>query len=1166
MRNRLFFYLIFFQEETMKSSKGLFSFYGVVFCQVFATTAIVSLMELVLGRLRLFNAQDPNFLVVHLIILLPCILLITPAGYFSDKYPKEKVLRVVSLLLLPVALLLMGGAYKGCLSLVIAAVALFSILQTFLSPAKNGYLKEMVGVSRLSFGAGWLSIVTFLGLFFSAGVTAVAFEYLGAKSSEMAPLLVSTFPIIGGIAVVELLGFLFSLGLPSIGSYDAEMKFPWKRYYNLGYTRRKFKKAWKNRALRQSIIGLSMFWVMIFMLLFIVQQMFGSGSLFHQDRMVNYAIIGTFAGLALGFYYAMRMSKDFIEMGLIPLGSAGAAVLIFVIPFIPRPYNSIAFALLGFCGGLYALPMLSMLLYNTKPRSAGHVLSISSACQNASILAFDLLLLFALKYLNFGRMDLFFILGIVCVAGTIWAIWAMPHTLLRQILRSVLSIHYRFQVTGVDKIPWEGPVLLVGNHISYIDWALIQMASPRPMRFVITRRPFEKWYVKLLLSQMNTIDLDISRPEAAMEKARKALLRGEAVVVFPENAMTSTGNMNRFRLDYSSAVRDVSDVTLLPFYVQGLWGSSYSMADAGFKDLVHTGGRIVTVAFGDALPIDTDAVQVKRAVQELSITAWSSFIRTLRPVASAWIRTAKHVGSGPSVYSPDGKHFSGYSLATAALSFAKIIDKLTAGEQRVGILIPPSGPGIIVNMACLVKGRTVYNLNYTNTPEVMDYCCGIADVKTIITARVFIDKLKQKGQDMDKLLSKYKVYYMEDLKGMLSKRTLITNFMRVVFLPTWYLEMRFFKKVSLDDVATVIFSSGSEGNPKGVELTHFNLMGNIKQCESALNPGHEDVFLGLLPLFHAFGFSITTMLCLVEGIPVATCPDPTDAKLVGRVCAEFKVTFLVATGTFLRMWGMSKHVHPLMFSHVRAIYAGAEKIREDVRQLYRTKFKIEIFEGFGCTETTPVAAVNTKDVLMDDYKTVLQGNKPGTVGAPLPGTQFRIVDPDTLEELPVGEDGLILTGGAQIMKGYLKNPEKTAQAIVEINGKRWYKTGDKGHVDEDGYLTIVDRYSRFAKLGGEMVSLGSVDFKISETPYFEGVDHFTVAVPDGSKGEKIALLFAGDITEDEARERIRKVGLPPLMVPAYVVKLDDLPKLGSGKCDFQTGKKLAIEKLNLKKD
>ena len=327
-----------------------------------------------------------------------------------------------------------------------------------------------------------------------------------------------------------------------------------------------------------------------------------------------------------------------------------------------------------------------------------------------------------------------------------------------------------------------------------------------------------------------------------------------------------------------------------------------------------------------------------------------------------------------------------------------------------------------------------------------------------------------------------------------------------------------------------------------------------------------DVMLGLLPLFHAFGFSITAMMCVMEGLPVATCPDPTDIKTIGRICAEFKVSIMVSTGTFLRMWGSSRHIHPLMFSHLRAIYAGAEKIRPDVRELYRSKFKCEIFEGFGTTETTPVAAVNASDALMDDYRTVQVGNKPGTVGQPLPGTQFRIVDPDTMEELPVGEDGLILIGGTQIMKGYLKDPERTAQALVELNGHRWYKTGDKGHVDEDGYLTIVDRYSRFAKLGGEMVSLGSVDFKISECSLFDEIDHFAVAVPDGSKGEKIVLVYAGEKSEDEVKDMLKQVGLPPLMLPGAVVKVDVLPKLGSGKSDVQTGKKIAMERLGLKND
>lgn len=1135
----------------MNKIKGFFSFYGLAFTQVSVSTILLAYMELALSRMGFLATHSWQFYVLHLLFLLPCILLTTPAGYFSDKFPKERVLLWTSVLALPVVGLFGIGAYWASMPILLASVFLFFVLQSFVGPARNGYLKELMGVRYLASGSGILMMVLFAAILASG--TWVAF----ASRVEF------VVPVISVVGVLQVLGVLFAIRLPAIGAYDIDLHFPWDRYWNFKFVHRKIEKAWKNRALRQAIIGLSMFWMMIFLMVFVIQDQFGTGSLFHRDALVNYAIVGTALGLIAGFAYAMKMSRNFIEMGLVPMGTAGAAALIFLIPLVPRPYNAIAFAALGFCGGIYALPMFAMLLYHTKPRSAGHVLSLSSAAQNLCVIVFDVLAVVAMRFFGVLRMDLFFVLGIVCVAGTVWSLWVMPQSLLRQLLRAMLSFHYKFLVNGVKNLPWEGPVLLVGNHISYIDWALIQMASPRPLRFVLSRQSYEKWYIRLILTQMNVINLDLARPEIAMAEAHAALLRGDAVVMFPENCLTRTGNVNRMRLDYRTAIKDVPNLKLVPFYTQGLWGSTYSMAGAGYRNVVHSGGRVVSVAFGEQLPVDADNVKVMRAIQELSITAWDAYLRGLRPVAASWIRTMKRKRFAPMVFSPDGKHFSGYSLATASLAFSRIFEKLVGGEKCIGVLIPPSGPGIMANLALLIRGKTVCNLNYSSTPENMDYCCQVAGVKTIITAHAFVDKLKQKGMALDKLLDHYTIYYLEDLSRSLPKLALVLNFARVLLLPAWYLELRFFKKVNLDNVATIIFSSGSEGRPKGVELTHFNLMGNIKQCASVLNVGPEDVFLGLLPLFHAFGFSITTMLCMVEGIPVATCPDPTDIRLIGRVCAEFKVTILLATGTFLRMWGTSRYIHPLMFEHVRIVFAGAEKIREDVRNLYRSKFKLEIFEGFGCTETTPVASVNTRDVLLRDYKTVIVGNKPGTVGVPMPGSQFRVVDPDTMEELPLGEDGLLLVGGAQIMRGYLNDPERTEKAIAVINGKRWYKTGDKGHIDEDGFITIVDRYSRFAKLGGEMVSLGAVDFKISESPLFDAVDHFAVAVPDGAKGEKIVLVYAGAPSEEEMKGLLRQIGLPPIMVPGAVVKVEELPRLGSGKADVQTGKKIAMERLGL---
>lgn len=1146
----------------MSKIKGFFSFYGLVYTQVAASTILVALMELVFSRMDLSPTTSWQFYVLHLVLLIPCLLVMTPAGYFSDKYPKERVLLWTTVLSIPVSILAGCSVFVGNLAIAYVSLGLFFVLQAFQSPAKNGYMKELMGVRYLSTGSGILMIVTFVSIAISAWVTAFAFEKLVPSVADFGVLVQSLKPLAIATIALELIGFLFAYRLPAIGAYDESLKFPWNRYFTFAYARRKMFKSWRNRAVRQSIIGLSMFWVMIFLLVFVVQEQFSSGEILHHGNMVNFAIVGATLGLIVGVAYAMKMSKAFIETGLVPLGTAGSAILVFMIPFIPRPYNAIPFALLGFFAGVYMLPMLSLLLYNTKPRSAGHVLSIYNAVQNFCIIIFDALLIVAIRFWNFERMDLFYILGAVCLAGTIWALWALPQTMLRQLMRTLLSVHYKFIVRGLKHVPWEGPVLLLGNHVSYIDWALMQMASPRPLRIVICRQPFEKWYIRLLLSRMKVIDLDLTKPDDAMALANNALKNGEAVIMFPENSQSPTGKVMSFRLNYSKAIEGVENLKIVPFYIQGLWGSSYSNASAGYQNIVHSGGRVISIAFGRATE-DSNPVQVKRLVQDLSITAWEAYDRQLRPVPNSWIRTAKRKKNSPVVFSPDGKHLSGYSLAAAALTFSRVFDKLTKGEKNVGVLIPPSGPGILVNMAFLIRGKTVSNLNYSSTPETMDYCCQLADVKTIVTAKLFVEKLKKKGIDMDRLLDKYKVYYMEDLAKKVKKSSLVANFLRVMLLPAWYLEMRFIKDVNLDDVATVIFSSGSEGKPKGVELTHLNLMGEIKQAAHDLNPGPEDVFLGILPLFHAFGFSITTMMCLVEGIPIATCPDPTDARLVGRICAQFKVSVMVATGTFLRMWGGSRHVHPLMFGHLRLIYAGAEKIREDVRTLFRTKFKIEIFEGFGCTETTPVAAVNTFDTLMDDYKTVQVGNKPGTVGTPLPGTQFRVVDPDTMEELPLGEDGLILIGGTQVMKGYLKDPERTEKALAIIDGHRWFKTGDKGHIDEDGFITIVDRYSRFAKLGGEMVSLGAVDFKISENPGFDAIEHFAVAVPDGAKGEKIALVYAGEPSEEELKKMLKEVGLPPLMLPSYVVKVESLPKLGSGKADVQTGKKMAIERLGL---
>jgi acyl-[acyl-carrier-protein]-phospholipid O-acyltransferase/long-chain-fatty-acid--[acyl-carrier-protein] ligase len=375
--------------------------------------------------------------------------------------------------------------------------------------------------------------------------------------------------------------------------------------------------------------------------------------------------------------------------------------------------------------------------------------------------------------------------------------------------------------------------------------------------------------------------------------------------------------------------------------------------------------------------------------------------------------------------------------------------------------------------------------------------------------------------------------------------------------PTWAMAL-LGKAVAPEETAAILFSSGSEGAPKGIELTHRNIMANVRQTADVLNTTAEDVVLANLPLFHAFGLTATTFLPLLEGIPMVCHPDPTDALGCAKAIARHRATFLCSTSTFLRLYSRNQRIHPMMLASLRLVVAGAERLSPDVREAFALKFGKSIYEGYGATETTPVASCNLPDSLDTEDWRVQIGNKAGTVGMPLPGTSFRIVDPVSLQTLAPGQEGLILIGGVQVMKGYLKAPEKTADAIVECDGQRWYKTGDKGRQDTDGFLTIVDRYSRFAKLGGEMISLTQVEEQVRAVLAAPELELVAVNLPDPKKGERIVLLIAAELDPEGLRKGLLAAGLNPLSIPAEIRSVAQVPKLGSGKTDFAGAKKLAL--------
>ena len=362
-------------------------------------------------------------------------------------------------------------------------------------------------------------------------------------------------------------------------------------------------------------------------------------------------------------------------------------------------------------------------------------------------------------------------------------------------------------------------------------------------------------------------------------------------------------------------------------------------------------------------------------------------------------------------------------MLTATILFSREIKKSAEKEQNIGLLVPTSYGGIIADLAVMMLGKTVVNLNYTASPETLLSALDQAHIKTVVTSQRFVTKLAAKGLNVDEVLTGRTLLYLEDIKAAIPRKDRMVTYVLVKLLPAFVLKMLYFRIVDLDSTAAILFSSGSEGAPKGVMLTHRNIMGDIKQIAGVINLHDDDVLLNILPLFHAFGLTVTSLLPLVEGIGMVCIPDPTNVSVIGKLAAQHRATILCGTSTFLRLYTRSQKIHPLMFESLRIVVAGAERLNPDVREAFKSKFGITVYEGYGATETGPVAGVNVPDVLVPEGWFVQQGHKPGTVGLPLPGTAFRIVDPDSLEDVPTGEAGLILIGGVQVMAGYLNNEQ-----------------------------------------------------------------------------------------------------------------------------------------------
>jgi acyl-[acyl-carrier-protein]-phospholipid O-acyltransferase/long-chain-fatty-acid--[acyl-carrier-protein] ligase len=739
------------------------------------------------------------------------------------------------------------------------------------------------------------------------------------------------------------------------------------------------------------------------------------------------------------------------------------------------------------------------------------------------------------------------------VLATGYGLWRLPNTFLRLILWLLTHTFYRVRVLGRENIPAKGGALLVCNHMSMVDALLLLASTNRSVRFVMLQEIYDHPLMKPFARILRAIPVSSrQRPRDLIHSLRianEAVRKRELVCIFGEGQISRIGQMLPFRHGLENIMRGV-DAPIIPTHLDGVWGSIFSFERGRFvwkvpREIPYA----VTVSFGSAMPSTATAFEVRQAVQELGSAAYPYRRNRLLPVHRGFVRTARR----------HPLHFSMADQRVPKLRFAMTLARTVLlarrlrkeweGQDMVGLLLPGSVAASLVNFAAMLMGKVPVNLNYKAPSESMASAARQCGITTVVTSKAFLERfpdLKVPGAPI----------WMEDLAARPNTCEKLT-----AGLIAWTLPVRLLERAvgrgnpsTLDDLATVIFSSGTTSDPKGVMLTHYNIAANIDQVAQTFPLGHNDRLLGVLPLFHSFGFTATVCLPAVLGLGVVYHPDPRDAKTIGMLARNYATTFLLATPTFLHWYTCG--CSPEDFGSLHFVLAGAEKLQEPVAQAFEDKFGICPVEGYGCTECSPVVAVNTRDFRGPGLRHV--GAKRNRVGHPLPGVSVRIVDSQTGHPLDPGERGLLLVRGPNVMKGYLGRPDVTSKVLQE----GWYNTGDIATLDEDGFLAIFDRLSRFSKIGGEMVPHLAIEEKLQE---FAGVveqSFAVVSLVDEKKGERLVVLHT--LRADSLQpvlERLADCPLPSLWKPRpnAFYHVDVLPYLGSGKLDLGKLKQLAAD-------
>ncbi len=714
----------------------------------------------------------------------------------------------------------------------------------------------------------------------------------------------------------------------------------------------------------------------------------------------------------------------------------------------------------------------------------------------------------------------------------------MFRTLIKSLLRSIARVLFRVRIEGRMPAP-TGRLLVIANHESFLDGLLLGLFLPLNPVFVVHTTVVKNFWFRLVLMLVDHLAVDPTSP-MAMKRVVRLIESGRPVVIFPEGRITTTGSLMK-TYDGPAFVAARTGATLLPVRIDGAARTYFSRLGGRYpRHLLPQISLFIQPTTHIAMPAAPTARERRRKAGEAMRRVMQEMIFATRPQQTLFEAlldaAAIHGTQRRLVEDLKQQEYSYGELLRMALGLGRLVSRHTRVGENVGVMLPNLAPTLALVFGLSAQRRVPAMLNYTAGVDGLQAACTAAQIRTVLTSRAFVEQAKLAGKLA--ALEGVELLYLEDLRAAM---TLADK----LWLVLW--AARFPRAAThighAEDPAVILFTSGSEGKPKGVVLSHRALLANIAQIRAVVDFSVDDKVLNALPLFHSFGLTAGGLLPVLCGANVFLYPSPLHYRVIPELAYDRGCTVLFGTSTFLGNY--AKHAHPYDFHRLRYVIAGAEKLAEPVRELWFDKFGIRIFEGYGATETAPVIAVNTPMAF-----------RRGTVGQVLPGLHARLEAVPGIDDKG-GHCGMLHVSGPNLMSGYLKVDQPgVLQAPVSGMGEGWYETGDVVEIDDDGFVRIVGRVKRFAKIAGEMVSLEVVE-KIAAAASPAG-QHAASSRADAAKGEALVLFTTdGALSRDALLAAAQSAGAPELAVPRIIVRLDALPLLGTGKIDHVTLKQRA---------